>query len=162
MLTVTEDTPLSANVKVDYFVADREFSKEDNVTFQLYNRNALTWSDDRKLASFITPKDPPVKVFARTVIQKHKANRINVLNQNLQTAVEIFDALGIYGLTYVTDPKTPFTKLSAAKDTVDYVQYPRETLRFKTGDFDDLTALYCSLLENVEISTATITIPGHI
>ena len=162
VLSVTEDTPLSANIKVDYVVSDREFSKEDNVTFQLYNRNAMTWSDDRKLASFITPKDPPVKVFARTVLQQYKANRINVLNQNLQTAVEIFDALGTYGLTYVVDPKTPFTKLSAQKDAVDYVQYPRETLRFKTGDCDDLTTLYCSLLENVGISTAFITIPGHI
>jgi len=64
VLSVTEDTPLSANVKVDYVVSDWEFFKESNVTFQLYNRNALTWDDDRKLASFITPKDPPVKVFA--------------------------------------------------------------------------------------------------
>ena len=162
VLSVTEDTPLSANVKVDYVVSDREFSKESNVTFQLYNRNALTWDDDRKLASFITPKDPPVKVFARTVIQQYQNERINVLNQNLQAAIEIFDALGAYGMTYVIDPKTPFTELSATKDAVDYVQYPRETLRFKTGDCDDLTALYCSLLENIGISTALITIPGHI
>ena len=162
VLSVTEDTPLSANVKVEYVVSDREFSKEDNVTFQLYNRNAMTWSDNRKLASFITPKDPPVKIFARTILQQYKSKRINVLNQNLQTAVEIFDALGAYGLTYVVDPKTPFSKLSSQKEAVDYVQYPRETLRFKTGDCDDLTALYCSLLENVGISTALITIPGHI
>ncbi len=162
VLTVTEDTPLSANVRVDYVVSDREYFKENNVTFQLYNRNALTWSDDRKLASFITPKDPPVKVFARTVVQQYKGNRLNVLNQNLQTAIEIFDALGSYGMTYVVDPKTPFTELSKSKEAVDYVQYPRETLRFKSGDCDDLTALYCSLLENVGISTALITIPGHI
>ena len=162
VLSVTEDTPLSANVKVDYVVSDREFSKEDNVTFQLYNRNAMTWSDNRKLASFITPKDTPVKVFARTVIQQYKGDRLNVLNQNLQAAIEIFDALGAYGMTYVIDPKTPFTELSKTKNAIDYVQYPRETLRFKTGDCDDLTALYCSLLENIGISTALITIPGHI
>ncbi len=162
VLSVTEDTPLSANVRVDYVVGEREFFKEENVTFKLYNRNAMTWSDDRKLSSFITPKDPPVKVFARTVIQQYQNERINILNQNLQAAIEIFDALGAYGITYVVDPKTPFTELSATEDAVDYVQYPRETLRFKTGDCDDLTALYCSLLENIGISTALITIPGHI
>jgi len=69
-----------------------------------------------------------------------------VLNQNLQSAIELFDSLGSYGLTYVPDPKTPFTKFSENKEAVDYIQYPRET----------------SLLENIGISTAFITIPGHI
>ncbi|MBN2325107.1 MAG: tetratricopeptide repeat protein, partial [Spirochaetes bacterium] len=113
-------------------------------------------------ASFITPKDTPGKVFARSVIQQYQDEKINVLNQNLQTAMEIFDTLGAYGLAYVPDPKTPFTKFSEQKDAVDYIQYPRETLRFKTGDCDDMVALYSSLLENVGISTALVTIPGHI
>ncbi len=162
VLSVTEDTPLSANVSVNYLVTERDFTKEANVTFDLYNRNAMTWDDTRKLASFITPKDTPVKVFARSVIQQYQDERINVLNQNLQSAIELFDSLGSYGLAYVPDPKTPFTKFSENKEAVDYIQYPRETLRFKTGDCDDMTALYCSLLENIGISTALITIPGHI
>jgi tetratricopeptide (TPR) repeat protein len=162
VLSVTEDTPLSANVSVNYLVAEREFTKEANVTFDLYNRNAMTWDDTKKLASFITPKDTPVKVFARSVIQQYQGERINVLNQNLQSAIEVFDAIGSYGLAYVPDPKTPFTKFSENEEAVDYIQYPRETLRFKTGDCDDMTALYCSLLENIGISTAFITTPGHI
>jgi hypothetical protein len=162
VLSVTEDTPLSANVSIDYVVSEREFKKEGTATFKLYNRNAMTWSDDKKLASFITPRDTPVKVFARTVIQQYQNDRINILNQNLQAAIQIFDALGVYGLTYVPDPKTPFTKFSESRDAVDYIQYPRETLRFRTGDCDDMTALYCSVLENIGISTALITIPGHI
>jgi hypothetical protein len=162
VLSVTEDTPLSANVSVNYIVAERDFTKEEAVTFKLYNRNAMTWDDDKKLASFITPKDTPVKVFARSVVQQYQNDRVNILNQNLQSALEIFNALGAYGLTYVPDPKTPFVQFAGDASAVDYIQYPRETLRFKTGDCDDMTALYCSLLENVGISTATVTIPGHI
>ncbi|UCB44287.1 MAG: tetratricopeptide repeat protein [Spirochaetota bacterium] len=162
VLSVTEDTPLTANVSINYLVAERDYTKEESTTFKLYNRNAMTWSDDRKLAAFITPKDPPGKVFARSVIQQYQDEKINVLNQNLQSAMEIFDALGVYGLAYIPDPKTPFTKFSEQKDAVDYIQYPRETLRFKTGDCDDMVALYSSLLENIGISTALVTIPGHI
>jgi tetratricopeptide (TPR) repeat protein len=162
VLSVTEDTPITANVSVNYLVAEQDYTKQESMTFKLYNRNAMTWSDDRKLASFITPKDTPGKVFARSVVQQYQDQKINVLNQNLQTAVEIFDALGAYGLAYVPDPKTPFAKFSEQKDAIDYIQYPRETLRFKTGDCDDMVALYSSLLENVGISTALVTIPGHI
>jgi tetratricopeptide (TPR) repeat protein len=162
VLNVTEDTPLSANVSVNYIVAERDFTKDETITFKLYNRNAMTWDDDNKLASFITPKDTPIKVFARSVVQQYQTERVNILNQNMQSALEIFNALGVYGLTYVPDPKTPYVKFAEDESAVDYIQYPRETLRFKAGDCDDMTALYCSLLENVGISTATVTIPGHI
>jgi len=54
------------------------------------------------------------------------------------------------------------SQFSEQKNAIDYIQYPRETLRFKTGDCDDMVALYCSLLENIGISTALITVPGHI
>ncbi len=162
VLSITEDTPLTANVSVNYMVAERDYAKEESVTFKLYNRNAMTWSDDQKLASFITPKDTPGKVFARSIIQQYQDEKINVLNQQLQAAIEIFDALGTYGLAYVPDPKTPFKKFAETKDAVDYIQYPRETLRFRTGDCDDMVALYSSLLENIGIPTALVTIPGHI
>lgn len=162
VLSVTEDTPLSANVSVNYIVAERDFTKDETITFKLYNRNAMTWDDDKKLASFITPKDTPIKIFARSVVQQYQTDRVNILNQNMQSALEIFNALGVYGLTYVPDPKTPYVKFAEDESAVDYIQYPRETLRFRAGDCDDMTALYCSLLENVGVSTATVTIPGHI
>ncbi len=45
---------------------------------------------------------------------------------------------------------------------VDSISLPRDTLSRITGDCDDLTVLYCSLLETVGIETAFITVPGHI
>lgn len=45
---------------------------------------------------------------------------------------------------------------------VDSISLPRNTLRNITGDCDDLTVLYCSMLEAVGIDTAFITVPGHI
>jgi tetratricopeptide (TPR) repeat protein len=45
---------------------------------------------------------------------------------------------------------------------VDSVSLPRDTLKRITGDCDDLTVLYCSLLETAGTETGFITVPGHI
>jgi len=42
------------------------------------------------------------------------------------------------------------------------VQYPRGLLASRTGDCDDMSVLYCTLLENVGIPTAFLDGPGHI
>jgi tetratricopeptide (TPR) repeat protein len=45
---------------------------------------------------------------------------------------------------------------------MDFLQFPRQTLEYRSGDCDDLSILYCSLLESVGVETAFMTIPGHI
>jgi tetratricopeptide (TPR) repeat protein len=65
-------------------------------------------------------------------------------------------------MTYVIDPQTPYKDLVQRKDALDKLLFPRETLQYKGGDCDDLSILYCSLLEALAVKTAFITIPGHI
>ena len=45
---------------------------------------------------------------------------------------------------------------------VDSISLPRDTLRRITGDCDDLTVLYNSVLEAAGTETGFITVPGHI
>ena len=47
-------------------------------------------------------------------------------------------------------------------DTVDYVQYPRETLEQKSGDCVDLVTFYSSALESMGIPTLLLEVPDHI
>jgi tetratricopeptide (TPR) repeat protein len=84
------------------------------------------------------------------------------VDPNLQAGMALFKALDLYGLKYVIDPKTPFVELSQAKSQVDYLQFPRQTLEFRAGDCDDLSILYCALLESIGVETAFVTVPGHI
>jgi tetratricopeptide (TPR) repeat protein len=74
----------------------------------------------------------------------------------------LHEALSLHGLTYVTDPTTPFVEFSKKKTEVDFLQFPSQTLRYKAGDCDDISILYNALLESVGIDTAFITVPGHI
>jgi hypothetical protein len=53
-------------------------------------------------------------------------------------------------------------ELSEDASALDSLNYPYQTLYYRGGDCDDLSILYCSLLEVLGIDTAFITIPGHI
>ena len=74
----------------------------------------------------------------------------------------LFDALGALGLRYEADANTPYAQVAQDRTVIDYIQYPDQFLESKTGDCDDCTVLYCSLLENVGIKTALVDAPGHV
>ena len=126
------------------------------------NRNALTWDDDRKAAAFVTAKDPLVLSFAKRIAGGVDSVGRASFNGRFRAAMGLFQALGNYGLGYVPDPTTPYADLSKDKRAVDFLQFPGQTLAYKAGDCDDLSALFCALLEAVGTPTAFITTPGHI
>ena len=77
-------------------------------------------------------------------------------------AIAFYQAMSLYGLSYIIDPTTPYKEFSKNETAVDFLQFPRQTFQYKAGDCDDLTILYSALLESIGIETAFITIPGHI
>jgi len=122
----------------------------------------MTWEDDRRAAAFVTAKDPTVLKFSKNITSMLKGKASNALNAKLLTAIGMHEALSQYGLNYVVDPTTPYSETSKNKQAVDFLQFPQQTLEYKAGDCDDLSILYCALLESVGVETAFITIPGHI
>lgn len=163
ILEIGEDTPLQSEIKIIYQTGDGEKVITKNVPVLIYSKNALMWDDKRRIATFVTPKDDVLKDFARGVVQQYvKENEEIPLPQNLLVAREIFSALSVYGITYIPDPTNPYQVTSEQKDKIDYVQFPRETLKHKSGDCDDLTCLYAALLENIAIQTSLIDVPGHL
>jgi tetratricopeptide (TPR) repeat protein len=65
-------------------------------------------------------------------------------------------------MSYIVDPTSPFQEFSAKSGSVDYLQYPRDTLSRKSGDCDDLTILFLAALENIGIEAALVDVPGHV
>ncbi|MCK5674487.1 MAG: tetratricopeptide repeat protein, partial [Spirochaetales bacterium] len=120
------------------------------------------WDDDRKVAAFITPADSALRNYASFIRQSCRDSTIPAYSEPMQFAVQVFHALGEIGCLYQVDPTLPFTEVQENLMVVDSISLPRNTLKNITGDCDDLTVLYCSLLETVGINTAFITIPGHI
>jgi tetratricopeptide (TPR) repeat protein len=162
VLTITEGTQVNAVVRVSYRYADADMTRERSETLRMYDRNAMTWQDDRRAAAFVTAKDPEVLRFSKRVEGLVREQGSTAVNLTFRKAMGIFEALGLYGMVYAQDPKTPYAELSRSDVALDYLQFPAQTLGYKAGDCDDLSILYCALLESVAVETAFITSPGHI
>lgn len=156
ILTVTEDTPVQTELVATYFENGQPKTYSKNQAINVYEKHRLSWNERGRFAAFVTPKDPVVLDYARGVATQFPDTR-----DPLQWAASIFSALGITGVTYIQDPSNPYQVTSGATDYVDYVQYARETLERKSGDCDDLVALYSSALESMGIATRVIEVPGH-
>ena len=162
VLDITEATKTAAEITLEYRLKGQWYRESRQETVRLYDRNAMSWDDDRKAAAFVAAKDPSVLRFAKTAAGAVDADGSWTLNANIQKAMGIHEALTLYGMRYVVDPKTPYAELSEKKTSVDFLQFPRQTLEYRAGDCDDLSILYAALLESVGIKTAFITVPGHI
>jgi hypothetical protein len=162
VLDISESTKLSANLIIDSTYDDTEYQNQVVQSLRVYDRNAVTWEDDRRAAAFVTMKDPTVLKLSKFVSGQIKDKVSQALNQKFLTALGMLEALKLYEISYVIDPSTPYNELSAQPLAVDYLQFPIQTLEYKAGDCDDLSILYCALLESVGIQTAFITVPGHI
>jgi len=162
VLEVTEATKVAAELTLEYRMEGDLYRDTRIVTVRLLDRNAMSWDDDRKAAAFVTAKDPAVLSVSKNVAGLVRELGPAALNPNLMTAMGLFTAMELYGLSYVVDPKTPFVEFSKDATLVDYLQFPRQTLSYKAGDCDDLSILFAALLESVGVETAFVTVPGHI
>lgn len=159
---LTENTKVMAEITLEYRMGDSRYRDVQTRSIRVYDRNSMSWEDDRRAAAFVTFKDPIVMALARKSSGIASGTTASALNANFLTGIAIHEALGLYGLRYSFDPSSSFVEKSADKTQVDYLQFPIQTLQGRFGDCDDLSILYCSLFESVSIPTAFITTPGHI
>ena len=163
VLDVTEPTKVTAEVDAAYKESNGSQNQAaTTATILVYDRNAMTWDDDRKAAAFVSAKDPWVLDISNNVSAMVRDLRNPGVVKNLQTAIAFHDALRIYGLAYSPNPSTPYSYTSAHPEIVDFLKFPRQTLKYRAGDCSDFSILYASLFESVGIETAFITVPGHI
>ncbi|MCK4542230.1 MAG: hypothetical protein KAU17_08355 [Spirochaetales bacterium] len=162
VLGITEGTKAAAEISLLYRMNGQWYQDTRTETVRIYNRNAMTWDDNRKASAFVTARDPAVMRFSKNISGMIRGKGSRAINPDLLQAIGLFESLGLYGLNYVVDPRTPYTELSQQREWIDFIQFPRQTLEYRAGDCDDLSILYCALLESVGIETAFITVPGHI
>ena len=163
VLEVTEDGKrVSAQITVEYSLGSEKLTATDDQSALVQNRNALTWTDDRKAAAFVTAKDNTVLRLAKQTAGAVREENSRPLDGNFRKALGIYETLGLLQMQYVVDPDSSYIELSRNAAAQDYVQFPAQTLDYRAGDCDDLSILYTALLEAVNVETAFITVPGHI
>jgi hypothetical protein len=162
ILGIDTGTKALAEITVDYKVGNDQKQAKLNASVSLEGRNGMNWIDDRRAAAFVTQKDQPIIVWARNVWSAVQGEGSKVIDENLRKAMAVHEAVRLFKMVYSKDPQTPYTGSEEKRASVDFLQFPRETLLYKAGDCDDLSILYCALLESLGVETAFITVPGHI
>ncbi len=154
VLGLSEATKLQCEVVVTYELlgAPRESRKSESIAFN--HRNALRWTDPRVVASFVSPNDPAVLDFSKFVAGLVRDKVRPELDKNLQYAMGVFESLRLAGIVGAPDPSTPYAAYHADPALVDYLQYPYQTLAYKSGDSDDLAVLYAAMLSSVGVPSA--------
>ena len=165
ILELTEDTPIQAEISVTYFEKGREQVVSRALPLKVYSRNATTWQDPHRIANFITPNDPPVRDLGAAILLASPkiSGPAAHLNDNLAIAIRLWNGLGAIGYKFLPSANNPFEKMvEDPAFPVDYTQFPRDTIRRKSGECDDMTTLMASLLEGAGVHAAVIDYPGHV
>lgn len=157
VLEISEDTPVQAEIMVTYYENQkpRSFSKSHTVT--LHEKHRMMWLEKDRVATFITPKDPVLLEFTRSVVTQY-----GDISSPLVYASALFDYLGHMGMTYLLHPTNPYQITDGKTTYVDYVQYPRDTLKRNSGVCTDLVVLFSASLESLGVRTMLLGIPEHL
>ncbi len=159
ILDIDEDTGVQTEVRAEYYMAGKPHVETVNAPLTIYGKNAIVWDHLDMVGSFATPKDDTLAVFTRQLVNAYQPQK-GAVNTRVAKAMTVFNGLSAYGIKYLLDPNTPYDQLGA--DQLDTVQFPRETLRQRSGDCDDLSILYASALANLGIETAILDVPQHL
>lgn len=162
ILAETEGAKVAAELSAEYKVRGRSGTDMEVITLDTFNRNAMRWDDDRKIAAFVTARDDEVQRFARNNASIVDDRGVDAVARELQLAMVFLNAMHAHRCAYVVDPSSSYFELSRDNDAIDSIQFPRQTLQYRAGDCDDLSAAFAALLESAGVPTAFITVPGHI
>ena len=108
-----------------------------------------------KLSQFLTPGEEGVQSFSTQIISCVEPNMNHAIDKNLQAAIGLHEALRLLGIAYVSSPSESTASMDSAK-------LPMQTFQDRRGNCSDLSVLYISLLESIQVETAFITVPGHV
>ncbi|MDX8382777.1 MAG: tetratricopeptide repeat protein, partial [Ghiorsea sp.] len=159
ILDIDEDTSIQTEVKAEYYLAGKPHQEILNESMTVYGKNAIVWDKLDMVGSFVTPKDEPLAVFTRQLVNAYNPGK-GAINARVSKAMTVYNGLSAYGIKYLVDPNTPYGNLDALQ--LDTVQFPRETLRQRSGDCDDLSILLAASLANLGIETAILDVPAHL
>ena len=162
VLKITETDTVQSQITVAYTAGKDALQTDQTASLRMYSRNTITWDDDRRAAAFVTANDPTVKKLASNAVAAIGDAVATPFTDAMRNAMVLFTALQQYGIQYKIDPNSSYIELSKSGDAPDYLQFPLQTLDYRTGDCDDMSILYAAMLESVGVEAAFITVPGHI
>ncbi len=150
----SENAKMSGEVIISYDMLGAKRRLVKSQTIQVYNRNAVRWTDPNMLAAYVSANSPEVLEYSKFAVGLARARLRTGLNQAMQFGMYLFEGLRLAGFSASPDPATPYAATHLDPNLLDYIQYPFQTLAFVSGDCDDMGLLYAAALQSVGIKAA--------
>ena len=156
ILRFSEAGKVSGEIVVEYeLLGDKRVSVVP-VTISVYNRNSMRWVDSSILASYVSTNSQEVLELSKYFVGVARNHFRTGLNKNMQFSMYVYEGIRSLGIVCEEKSDTPYTSTHLDFTQLDYIQYPYQTLSYRSGDKDDLGILFMSMLESVGIGAAYI------
>lgn len=156
ILQFSESGKISGELVIDYELLGNKRTSVSQVTIPVYNRNQVRWTDPSVIASYISTSSQEVLEFSKYVVGIARSHLRSGLNRNMQFAMYVDESIRLAGIRVEPDGATPYNSYHQNPELLDYIQYPYQTIAYKTGDKDDVGVLLMAMLESVGIPAAFI------
>ena len=156
ILRFTETGKISGEIVIDYEILGDKRVSVVPVTIPVYNRNSMRWFDAEILSSYVSTNSQEILELSKFFVGVARNHFRTGLNKNMQFAIYVYEGLRILGIQCDENSDTPYNETHLDPLALDYVQYPYQTLAYRSGDKDDVAVLFMSMLESVGIEAAYI------
>lgn len=154
ILRFSEAGKVSGEIVIEYeLLGDKRVSVVP-VTISVYNRNSMRWVDSSILSSFVSTNSQEVLELSKYFVGVARNHFRTGLNKNMQFSMYVYEGIRSLGIVCEEKSDTPYSTTHLDFTQLDYVQYPYQTLSYRSGDKDDIGILFMSMLESVGIGAA--------
>lgn len=157
ILGFTENGQIPAEIVVNYEILGQKRTSVSQIIIPVYNRNQMRWVDPDVVASYVSASSQEVMEYSKYLAGIARRYLRTGLNSNMQFAMYLFEGMKNSGIIYEPDVSTPYDSFHEDVNGLDSIQYPYQTMLYKSGEKDDIGILLMSLLESVGIKTSFIT-----
>jgi hypothetical protein len=156
ILDFTEAGEIPGEITVSYRMLGSPRRQAKTQSVKIHSRNTLRWNDPAVISALASPMSPELLSYAKHIVGIARNGLKTGLNRNMQFAMNLFEGIRLSGVVQTEDLTTPYAKAHVDAVGLDYVQYPFQTLSYKSGDKDDIGLLFASCLESIGVRAAFI------
>jgi tetratricopeptide (TPR) repeat protein len=156
LLNISENIRIPGELIIEYRILGTPRSAAGTALVSVLNRNNFQWNDPASLAVFISPTAPEVLDYTKYVIGIARNRQRTGLNERMQYAMFLFEGMRSGNIHDSEDQETPYIFYHVNPELVDYIQFPFQTLAYRSGGIDDLGLLFAASLEAAGIPAALV------
>jgi tetratricopeptide (TPR) repeat protein len=153
LLGFTENGRIMGEVVIRYSLLGARREIVQSAALQIAHRNSVPAGGPVALAAFVSPTAPELLEYAKHIIGMARLQNRAGLSRNMQFGIWLFEGFLAAGLRRQEAGSSGF---SAFSDAVEDVQYPAQTLAYRSGSAAVIGLAYAAALEASGIPSAFI------